>query len=133
MPRVRLALSSLAQIRTLSVHLFSTENLYIYEDLYSPEGWYREHQMVGPSTSIYGREESLLAPRIAPALQELMGGRTTEVLPNLQNLFLDGFQPPEPVPESIGLFISARRLTNHPVAISILERDSEKEWSSEVG
>jgi hypothetical protein len=30
-------------------------------------------------------------PRIAPALQELVGGRTTEVLPALENILLQGF------------------------------------------
>lgn len=30
-------------------------------------------------------------PRIAHALQELVGGITTEVLPTLENIFLEGF------------------------------------------
>ena len=34
--------------------------------------------------------------RIATALQELSGGRTTEVLPALKNVLLDRFQPWEP-------------------------------------
>jgi hypothetical protein len=63
------------------------------------------------------------SPRIAPALQELTGGRTTEVLPALQNVLLEGFQPSEPVQEGIAQFISARQLTNHPVAISVWDRD----------
>jgi hypothetical protein len=33
------------------------------------------------------------APRIAPSLQELVGGRTTEVLPALQSLFIPGTPP----------------------------------------
>jgi hypothetical protein len=32
-----------------------------------------------------------LVPRISPALQELVGGRTTEVLPALENILLEGF------------------------------------------
>ena len=58
-------------------------------------------------------------PRIAPALQEFTGGRTTEVLLTLQDLFLEGFQPSVLVREGIGPFVSVRQLTNHPVAISI--------------
>jgi hypothetical protein len=52
---------------------------------------------------------------IALALQELTGGRITEVLPALKNVLLEGFQ--EPVQEGIAQFISARQLTD-PVAIS---------------
>jgi len=67
------------------------------------------------------------APRIAPALQELTGDRTTEVLPSLENVFLEGFLPSEPVEEGIRQFISARQLANRPVAISVWERDPEQE------
>jgi hypothetical protein len=65
----------------------------------------------------------LYSQRIALVLQELTGGRTTEVLPTLQNVLLEGFQPSEPVQEGIARFVSARRLTDHPVAISVWHRD----------
>jgi hypothetical protein len=71
-----------------------------------------------------------IAPRIAPALQGLTGRRRTEVLPTLQNNYLEGFQPSEPV--YVGQFIIARQLTNRSVAILIWERVSEKERSLEV-
>jgi hypothetical protein len=67
------------------------------------------------------------APRIAPSLQELVGGRTTEVLPALQNLFLEKLHPSRPVEEAIGKFVAARQLTNHPVAISQGTRYSKRE------
>jgi len=35
----------------------------------------------------------LFTPGIAAALQELVGGRITEVLPGLQNIFVDGLEP----------------------------------------
>jgi len=57
------------------------------------------------------------APRIAPSLQELVGGRTTEVLPALQSLFLEELRSSGPVEEAIGKFVAARQLSNHPVAI----------------
>ena len=43
-------------------------------------------------------------PRIAPALQELVGGRTTEVLPTLENIF----QPWGPMHEGVERFVAAR-------------------------
>ena len=61
------------------------------------------------------------APGIAAALQELVRGRATEVLPNLQNVFVEGFEPLGPFQEKIGLFDTARQLSGHPVAISIRE------------
>ena len=73
----------------------------------------------------------LISPFIAFALhwQELTGGRRTEVLPALQNFLLEGFQPSEFVHEGIAQFISARQLTNHPVAISVWDRDLVRdEW-----
>jgi hypothetical protein len=58
-----------------------------------------------------------LARRIVPALQELAGGVTTEVLPTLQNIFLERLQPSGPVQEGIGQFAATRQV-NHPIAVS---------------
>ena len=66
--------------------------------------------------NLYLSEE--FGPRIAPALQELTEGGMRAVLPTLQNIFLEGFQPSESVEEGIGRFISGRQLTNHPITIS---------------
>ncbi len=62
------------------------------------------------------------SPRIALVLQELTGERTTEVLPALQNVFLEGSSPIVNCPEGIARFISARQLTNLPIAISVWVR-----------
>ena len=123
-------LSSLAQICTMSLPLLSTtENLFIYEAVHSQPDWKDGIENIEwldlllpfmAVKDLYLSEQ--FAPRIAPALQELTGGRTTEVLPILQKLFLEGFQPSEPVHEGIKQFISARQLTNRPVAISVWER-----------
>ena len=76
---------------------------------------------LGPIPSIYTCDETLpikqISPRIALAQQESTGGRTTEVLPALKNVLLEGFQPSGPVQEGIARLIYARQLTNHPVAI----------------
>ena len=58
-----------------------------------------------------------LVPFVAPALQELAGGRVTEVLPMLQDLALEGSQRSRPVEEAIRQFIAARQLSGHPVAV----------------
>ena len=73
-----------------------------------------------------------IAPCIAAILQEITGGGTTEVLSSLQNLYLEGFQPSEPVQEDIAQFVSARQLTNHPVAIFVWDIDVVRDESEEV-
>ena len=104
------------------------ENLYI-EDRYRRLDWKGDIEdvewldLLRPFTAaknLYLSEE--FVPRIAPAIQELTGERTTEVLPALQNLFLEGFQPSEPVQEGIARFISSRKLINRPVIISVWDR-----------
>jgi hypothetical protein len=58
------------------------------------------------------------APGIATALQELVGGRITEVLPSLRNIFVEGPEPSGPFQENIGRFVTTRQLSNHPFTIS---------------
>jgi hypothetical protein len=52
-----------------------------------------------------------------PALLELVGRRTTEVLPALQNIFLEKLRPSGPVQEGIRQFVAARQVTGHPTAV----------------
>jgi hypothetical protein len=67
-------------------------------------------------SSIIRAEEVLTC--IAPALQELTSDRVMEVLPALQNIYIDGSdQEPEPVPEAVWKFVGQRRLYAFPVAI----------------
>ncbi|KAN0106971.1 hypothetical protein V8E52_010639, partial [Russula decolorans] len=74
-------LSSLAQICTLSLHLFLTmENLYIHEDLYAPPNWKDGIEntewldLLLPFTAVKNLYLSKqFSSRIAPALQELTG------------------------------------------------------------
>jgi len=70
--------------------------------------------------NLYVSEE--FVPSIVSALQELIGDRTTEVLPILQNVFFEGLQPSEPVQEGIGKFVAARQLIGQPISVSF--RDS---------
>jgi hypothetical protein len=66
--------------------------------------------------NLYLSEE--LAPGIAAALQELVGTRITEVLPTLQNIFVEGLEPSGPFQDNIGQFVAARQLSGHPITIS---------------
>ena len=54
---------------------------------------------------------------IASALQELVGGRVTEILPALQNIFLQSPPSSDPAPEGICKFIAARELCGCPVVV----------------
>jgi hypothetical protein len=130
-------LSSMAQICTSffppsSIHM--VERLTISERSNSILKWQYDielsqwlellHPFTGVKNLYLSRE---FAPRIAPYLQELVGGRMTEVLPALQSLFLEELHPSRSVEEAIGKFIAARQLSNHPVAISRGIRYSKKE------
>ena len=61
-------------------------------------------------------------PLIAPALQELVGERVTEVLPALQTIFFEEQLSSEHVQETVGQFVAARQLAGHPITISLWER-----------
>ena len=121
----------LAQICTLPLRLLLTmEELYIDGMQSSPlvsEGGIENTKWLDlllPFTAVKNLYLSqLFSPRIALALKELTGERKTEVLPALQNVFLEGFQSSKPVEEGIAQFISARQLTDHPVVISAWRRD----------
>ncbi len=54
-------------------------------------------------------------PNMASALQKLVG--TAEVLPSLQNIFLERPEPSGAFQEAIGQFVAARQLSGHPIAI----------------
>jgi hypothetical protein len=56
-------------------------------------------------------------PRIADALQMLVGESATEVLPALQTLFLDELGPSGSVQENIAQFVAARQLVGHSIAV----------------
>ena len=116
-------LSSIEQVFNTSFHPFSTvEDLYI-EHPYSQLVWTIEDtpwlELLLPFTAVknlYLSEES--APGIAAALQELVGDRVTEVLPSLQNIFVEELELSGAFRESVGQFIATRQLSKHPIAVS---------------
>ena len=67
------------------------------------------------------------APCIVAALQELVGGRVAEVLPSLQNIFLEGLrvEPSGHLQANIGQFVAARQLSDHTIVISDWDKDSD--------
>jgi hypothetical protein len=128
-------LSSLEQICTSSLPPISTlEDLYIFEvGLYLPlwqddvenSLWLDLLRSFVAVKNLYLSQE--IVPRIAPALQELVGGRTREVFPTLENIFLEGFRTSGPLHEGIEAFVAARRLTGHPVAVSPVDWEGHQE------
>jgi len=124
-------LSSLEQVCTSSSPLLSTlEDLYIFEDRWDPRRWQNDFENTlwldllrsfAVVKNLYLSEE--FVPVVAPALQELVG---TEVLPTLENIFLEGFQPTGTVHEGIEKFVVARRLINCPVAVSHWDAESKE-------
>ena len=119
-------LSSLAQVCTSCLPPLSMlEDLYIYEDPFSQPDWNDDIEigpwleLLHPFTAVknlYLSEQFSL--RIGPALQELIEGRTTEVLPSLHNIFLDGLESSGPVQEGIAKFVAARQVASRPIAVS---------------
>ena len=119
-------LSSIEQVCNSSLHpLSSAEDLYIDHE-YSQLVWKNDAientlwlQLLLPFTAVknlYLSKE--FAPGIAAALKELVGSRITEVLPGLQNIFVEGLEPSGPFQENIGPFVTARHLSDHPIVVS---------------
>ena len=100
------------------------EDLYIYESPSQPVWkdnientlWLELLRPFPAVKNLYLSEK--FASLIIPALQELTGGSTTEVLPTLQNIFLEELQPSGTVQASIRQFAATRQVTSHPIAVS---------------
>ena len=73
------------------------------------------------------------ALHIAPALQKLVEGRVTEVLPTLQNIYLEGVRPSKsgPIQEVVEKFVTARQLSGRPVTVSLWKRKSLSDSDSD--
>jgi hypothetical protein len=124
-------LSSIEQLCNSAFPPLSTiEDLYIEQD-YWKLVWKNDAientlwlQLLLPFSAVknlYLSEE--FAPGIAATLRELVGGRITEVFPNLQNIFVEGLEASGPVPEkNIGEFVAALQLSGHPIAITDWDR-----------
>ena len=126
-----LQFSSLAQACSSSLPPLSTvKDLYL-EHYYSLLVWENADiestlwlQLLLPFTAVKNLYLSWeFAQGITAALHELVGARIAEVLPNLQNIFVEWLEPWGPFQENIGQFAAARRHSGHPIAISLWDRD----------
>jgi len=54
---------------------------------------------------------------VGEVLEKVTGESVTEILPALQNLFIEGIWPSEFVQETIPTFVSARQLYDHPIVV----------------
>ena len=128
--------SSLEQLCSSHFPPLSTlEDLYIYERLYGEQPDWQDNientlwlELLHRFTTVknlYLSKE--FAQRIVAALQELVGGRTTEVLPTLQNIFLEEVEPGGHVQEDIGRIVAARQLSGHTITVSHWKRDLMRE------
>ena len=123
--------SSMVRVCTSSLPPLSTlENLRIYggpdwQDNIENTVWLDLFRPFAGVKNLYISQRSM--PYIVPVLEELVGGRTTEVLPTLQNIFLEGlhWESSEPFEEGIRQFVAAREVTGHPVAVTLWERNDD--------
>ena len=126
-------LSCLAQVCVSSLpHLSTLERLDIREDRRWLPAWQDDMEndqwleLLQPFTAVKDLYLSKqVALRVAPFLQEISGETTPEVLPALQNLFLEESQASEPIQEATGQFVAARQLSGHPIVIHDWERGKE--------
>ena len=135
-------LSSLEQVCTSCLPPLSMlEDLYFYEDPRSQLDWQDNIdnelwvELLRPFSAVknlYLTEK--VVSRVAPALQESVESRTTEVLstvlPALQNIFVGGLESSEPVKDGIVQFVAARRVAGHPIAVSPWNSYGEDLWGS---
>ena len=128
--------SSLEQLCASHFPPLSTlEDLYIYESLHGEQPDWRDnientlwldllHRFTTVKNLYLSKE---FAPHIMAALQELVEGRMAEVLPTLQNIFLEEVEPGGRVQEDIEGIVAARRLSGHTITVSHWERDPMQE------
>ena len=123
-------LSSIEQVCNSSLHPLSTvEVLYIQhhylklvleDDAIDNTLWLQLLLPFPVVKNLYLYKE--FAPGIVAALKVLDGGRITEVLPSLENVFVEGLKLSGPFQEKIGQFVAARRLSDRPISISYWDR-----------
>ena len=102
--------------------LLVLEDLYISKDRYwqgdiEAALWLELLRPFATAKSLHLSKES--APPFVPTLQELVGGRTTEVLPDLKEILLERIEPLGPLWEGIMQFADARRAIGRPVAVHL--------------
>ena len=127
-PRGQHQLSFVTQVCTMCLPTLPTaESLRLrdfFDEPYLDMSWKDDVEndqwleLLRPFTAVrnlYISEE--FQPNIASALQELVGGRTTEVLPSLQKIFMIPFDSSRSFKEAFGQFVAARRVSGYPIDV----------------
>lgn len=123
---VQVCASSSPALSTLE-HLSIQQYIWTYEqpqlqiNIEDSTQWLELFQPFSVVKNLYLSKEVMLS--VMHPLKGLSGERVTEVLPALQNIFLEAFKPVEPIQEAIKPFIAARQLFGHPVAIHDWQRE----------
>ena len=127
-------LSALPQV--LNSFLSSLSTLESLEIAVSHKDWQGEIEVIQwreffhPFTSVKKMflKDKASVRLVIPALQELSGERTTEVLPALQKFSLttSDSAPSGPLKEAIEEFIATRQLDGHPVTVHYEDPESDK-------
>jgi hypothetical protein len=108
-----------SRVEQLELHEFIVEDEW--QDVDDSQ-WLR---LLSPFVSVKSLYVSKgLGPFVASALEDLTWERVTEVLPRLDNLFLEGLGSLLFVEETISSFVSMRQLAGHPVVVQRWERKS---------
>jgi hypothetical protein len=110
------ALSSLPTLKILEIH-----NPCNWEDDVENVQWLELLHLFPSVMDLVVSEKTFQL--VAPALDELAGDSVMEVLPALQNIFLQGPQSSKPNKKDIGRFIATRHLFGRPVTVQ--HRDGE--------
>ncbi len=106
---------SLAMVKRLYIRKHGDWELPRWPDEIQHSHWLQLLHFFTGAEYLYVSQK--LSPCISPILQELVGERTMEVLPALQNLFFHEFEFLWG-PTDIGDFIAARELSGHSITVS---------------
>jgi len=116
----------LTQVLTLPF-ICVVENLYIYAPNLSsdrPGGFRDAAQWLEIFHAFTALKNLYVCKGFAQCIAAaLVGEGLTDVLPALENLFLEEPQTSGPIQESIGKLASVRELSGHPITVSLWKRD----------
>jgi len=126
--------SSIPRLPTLEQLTINGDGFLLWQDDIGAPKWL---ELLQPFNGV---KDLVLSKRlvrlVAPALQELVWERVTEILPVLQNLFLEGPKPSRAVEEAMEKFITARQLSGYPVTLNVVgnsEPEPRPMWVCGVG
>ena len=124
----------LSQVECLEIHEDCWEDICDREEFMEEEEW--EELVDDPDwlelLNLFVSVKSLyIADRLglilSSVLEQVTGERVTEVLPALQNLFIEDPWPHEEfVEETMTPFVSARQLYDHPIVVQPWEREEDE-------